>query len=87
MGTLDDKKAEYSNGDVIEAVRKVTKKSVEENTQIVQSKKGNDVDISDLWLPEKEINFKLKYNCYSMGGDLEYTREKELVAKERRNLV
>lgn len=87
MGTLDDKKTEYSNQDVIEAIEKATGKSVEENTQIVKSKKGNDVDISDLWLPEKEIKFKLKYNFYNVGSELEYTQEKELTAKERRNMV
>jgi len=56
MGTLDNQKNDYTNQDVIEAVKKITEKEVEENTPSVKSKKGNDVDIQDLWVGEDTIS-------------------------------
>ena len=55
MGKLDDKKTNYTNTDVKVAVKKITGKDVEENTPIVQSIKGNNVDISDLWVVKKRF--------------------------------
>ena len=65
MGSLDDKKVAYSNGDVIEAVRKITGKEIEKNTEMVQSKKGNDVDISDLWVNEM-IRFSINDSSFEV---------------------
>ena len=52
MAKFDEKGNTYTNGDVIEAVRKTTGREIQENVAIIQTKKGNDVDISDLWIIE-----------------------------------
>lgn len=57
MGNLDEQQATYTNQDVINAVRKITEKTVTVSEKTVESKKGNIVDIEDLW-----VNVKPK--CY-----------------------
>ena len=52
MGTFDEEKTSYTNQEVIDAVEKITGNKVAENTVTVKSKKGNDIDISDLWIKE-----------------------------------
>lgn len=49
MGSLDKETANYTNKNVIDAVDKITGVTVDENTPTVQTQKGNEVDISDLW--------------------------------------
>ena len=65
MGSFDDKGNSYTNQDVINAVKKITRKEVVENTEIVQSKKGNDVNISDLWI--RKIQFTINWG----GGSID----------------
>lgn len=60
MGNYNENKTKYTNSDVINAVEKITGKEIAENTATVQSKKGNEVDISDLWRVAKEIQFTLE---------------------------
>ena len=61
MGIYDDQNTDYTNQDVVNAIKKVTEKEVSENTAIIQSKKGNDVDISDLW-KKLEIEEETKFS-------------------------
>lgn len=49
MGNLKEQNTSYTNDDVIAAVRKITGKDVVAYTTSVESKKGNKVDIQDLW--------------------------------------
>ena len=58
MGSFDEKGKSYTNQEVIDAVKKITENTVVEKAQTVQSKKGNEVDISDLWVIE-EIQFSI----------------------------
>lgn len=53
MGNLNDE-GKYTNTDVVKAVYKITGKQIEENVDSVQTSKGNDVDLSDLWVAEEE---------------------------------
>lgn len=48
-------------------MEKVTGIKVTENTEKVRSKKGNDVDISDLWLKEKTITFWIGEDTYQVA--------------------
>ncbi len=66
MGVLDDQKTNYTNSDVITAVEKTTGKQVVENDEIVKSKKGNDVDISDLWVTNNLIHFSINGTPYEI---------------------
>lgn len=60
MGDFDEKSANYTNQDVIKAVAKITGITVDENAKSVQSKKGNSIDISDLWVSRSNtITFTL----------------------------
>lgn len=59
MGDFDEKSANYANQDVIKAVAKITGITVDENAKSVQSKKGNSIDISDLWVRSNTITFTL----------------------------
>ena len=56
MGNSDES-GNYTNKNVIDAVKKITDKDVEEEAETVHSKKGNEVDISDLW--HIKVNFKI----------------------------
>lgn len=49
MGNLSEN-GKYTNTDVVNAVRKVTDREISEKAPSVESKKGNSVDLSDLWL-------------------------------------
>ena len=55
MGKINEY-GEYKNSDVIEAVKKITGIEVEENVKIAKTKKGNDMDISDLWIRKEDKN-------------------------------
>ncbi len=57
----------YTNRDVIEAVKKVTGKEVEEKAETVLSQKGNEVEISDLWV--EGISTKASYVGYYADVD------------------
>lgn len=72
MGNFDKKTTSYTNQDVIAAVAKITGNTVEENTESVQSKKGNSIDISDLWI---EGNNTITFTLYGSwtGKTGEYT--------------
>ena len=59
MGNADVN-GNYTNANVIEAVKKITDNEIEEKTQMVQSKKGNSVDISDLWRNKRQITFSIR---------------------------
>lgn len=67
MGNLDDKKSNYTNQDVINAVKKITNQDVEKDTKTVKSLKGNDVDIQDLWLEEKLVTFWINEDKYQVA--------------------
>ena len=60
MGNADEN-GNYTNADVIEAVKKITDNDIEEETNTIKTKKGNDVDISDLcqielkFYPEEKV--------------------------------
>lgn len=56
MGTYNEQKTSYTNDDVIAAIEKVTGKRVKENEEKVESLKGNDVDIADLWIETLSFN-------------------------------
>ena len=67
MGNADEN-GNYTNADVIEAVKKITDNDIEEETNTIKTKKGNDVDISDLWqielkfyAEEKDEKMKITY--------------------------
>lgn len=67
MKDLDAYKTEYTNQDVINAVEKITGNKVAENTEKIQSKKGNSVDISDLWLAKEDIiSFTIFCSFYNL---------------------
>ncbi len=66
MGSFDDKGNSYTNQDVINAVKKITGKEVVENTEKVQSLKGNEVDISDLWLSGNIVRFSIEGVFYEV---------------------
>lgn len=66
MGSFDEKGKSYTNQEVIDAVKKITENTVIEKEQTVQSKKGNEVDISDLWVTE-EIQFSIGPRCTGQG--------------------
>ena len=53
MGNLNDE-GKYTNTDVVKAVKKITGKQIEENVDSVQTSKGNNVDLTDLWVAEGE---------------------------------
>ena len=76
MGIYDDQNTDYTNQDVVNAIKKVTEKEVSENTAIIQSKKGNDVDISDLWKEKFVIYFP---KLWSYGEHIEITFKKDQV--------
>lgn len=59
MGEFDEEKMNYTNDDVKAAVKKITGKDVASNTPIVKSKKGNDVNIEDLWIVKTTISFNI----------------------------
>lgn len=65
MGIYNEQKTSYTNDDVIAAIEKVTGKTVEENEEKVESKKGNSVDISDLWL--KTLSFNIGRSCCDLS--------------------
>ena len=75
MGTVNEDNTSYTNQDVINAVEKITGIEVEENTATVKSKKGNNVDISDLWKKlelEEETKYYFTINdiqCYFTNKD------------------
>lgn len=50
------KEGKYTNADVVEIVKQITGKDVEEGSQTTTTKKGNPIDISDLWVNDSEIN-------------------------------
>lgn len=52
MGNVDDSR-NYTNEDVIRAVKKVTGNEVEEKAEWVLSEKGNNVNLVDLWKTAK----------------------------------
>ena len=54
-----DANGKYTNADVIDAVENVTGHRVEEKTKKVLSKNGNDVDISDIWVPRQLNEIKI----------------------------
>lgn len=58
MGRSDDENNSYQNQDVIEAVKKVTDKEVTVKEETVESKKGNEVYIGDLWKVNRVFTFK-----------------------------
>lgn len=75
MGTLDEKHTKYTNQDVINAVKEITGKEIAENTTVIQDEKGNDIDISDLWI-KGEIKEETRYSftinnipCYFTDKD------------------
>ncbi len=55
MGSFGEEKTNYTNQDVIHAVKKITNQEVEEGTAMVEN-----IDISDLWIKE-EIKEEPKY--------------------------
>ena len=57
MGNLDEGTVDYTNQDVITAVKKITGIDIEEKAATVKSPKGNDIPISDLWKIEYVIYF------------------------------
>ena len=63
----------YTNRDVIEAVKKVTGKEAEEKAETVVSQKGNEVEISDLWVEgidkEESISTETSYVGYYADVD------------------
>ncbi len=59
MGNFNEKTANYTNQDVINAVKKITGNPVDENAPTVKSKKGNTIDISDLWVADKIVRFSI----------------------------
>ena len=65
ISNVDDR-GNYTNEDVIRAVQKVTDKEVEEKAGTVNSKKGNSVDISDLWVQEL-ITFTIQQENSGIG--------------------
>lgn len=70
MGDFNEKTANYTNQDVINAVLKITGNLVDENEETVESQKGNTVDISDFWVIEKDtkIHFTVNNNPYSCAS-------------------
>ncbi len=87
MGTFEGEKASYTNQEVIDAVEKITGNKVTENTLVVKSKKGNDIDISDLWIKE-ETKEETKYyftingiSCYFTDKDAGFQYEQSGKAK------
>ena len=57
MGMYNKETLNYTNQDVIVAIEKVTGNTVEEKVSTVKSKKGNEVDVSDLW--QNRITFTI----------------------------
>lgn len=78
MGTFEKEKTNYTNQDVINAVEKITGNQVTENTEIIKSKKGNDIDISDLWVKEdnEEKEEETKY-YFTINGISCYFTDKD----------
>ncbi len=66
MGDFDEKTANYTNQDVINAVKKITGNFVDENAPTVESKKGNTVDISDLWINDTKVHFSINGTLYEV---------------------
>ena len=66
MGSFDNNGNSYTNEDVIAAVKKITGKEVSENTEIIQSQKGNEVDISDLWINDTIVQFSIDCTSYEV---------------------
>ena len=60
MGKYDNN-GKYSDTDVINAVSKVTGNPVQIGEKVVLSKKGNRVDIADLWTQKEPINLIITY--------------------------
>lgn len=75
MGSLDEQNTKYTNQDVINAVKKITGKEIGENTTIIQDGKGNDIDISDLWV-KVEIKEEARYS-FTINGIPCYFTEKD----------
>ncbi len=46
----------YTNADVIEVIKQITGNDIEENAQTTTTKKGNPIDISDLWINDSETS-------------------------------
>ena len=78
IGSFDEKGNSYTNQDVIAAVKKITGKEVVENATIVQSKNGNDVNISDLWISHKKIEFVVNSYC---DNELGFSRKLEAIER------
>lgn len=75
MGSLDDKKTDYTSQDVIAAVKKVTGEDIVSGTEMVQ-----DINISDLW---PSVNFTLKYHfAGDWYGTSEYEKTQNFTAKK-----
>ena len=66
MGNFDEQGISYTNQDVIIAVKKITGKDIVEKVGIVQSQKGNDVDISDLWTSSNIVRFSIDGTFYEV---------------------
>lgn len=75
MGTLDKNKTEYDNQDVINAIKKITGEEIAENTTIIKDEKGNDIDISDLWVKE-EVKEETRYS-FTINGITCYFTDKD----------
>lgn len=58
----------YTNRDVIDAVKKVTGNDVEKGVETTTSKKGNSVNIADLWVSE----LKTKVEDFKVGDKVYY---------------
>ena len=84
MGTFKKEKTNYTNQDVIDAVEKITGNQVTENTATIKSKKGNDIDISDLWVKEEETKYYFTINgisCYFTDKDAGFQYDQSGKAK------
>ena len=69
MGSLNDE-GKYTNDDVVKAVKKITGKQIEENVVSVQTSKGNDVDLSDLWVAEEgKVTFTVNGREITLIGE------------------
>ncbi len=76
MEVYNAEKTSYTNSDVIVAVKEVTGNTVEENTAIIKSKKGYEVDISDLWVTRLVIYLPEIFSSSSNESLIEVEIEK-----------
>lgn len=71
MGSISEETSDYTNKDVIDAIKKVTGKEVTENEKTVLTKKENEADISDFWRKNKiVINFAVNGKNFSYVRDI-----------------